>query len=271
MKNEITYKAPMLLVILNSITFLLMLFVNYASNAHVFGDVTVADISHRYDTLFTPADYAFIIWALIFLLCAGFVVYQWILLKNDAQQYVRRTGLWFIVSNIANALWVYCWVHEWLGLSVVLILLLLISLIILTINLRLALDDEPVRTIFFVWWPISFYLGWIIAATVACIAAYLVSINWNGFGIAPDIWAIIMIIIAFLLYIFLNEKRNMREAVTVGIWAFIAIAVRQWNLHKNIAITAIVVSVILFILIAIHGFKNRYYAPFAKIKRGEWK
>ena len=259
------------LVLLNTITFILMLFVNYASNAHVFGDVTVAYISHKYDTLFAPANYAFIIWGAIFLLCAGFVIYQWILLKNDTQQYIHRTGLWFTLSNITNAAWVYCWINEQLGWCVILILILLLSLIILTIKLKLELNDEPVRTIFFVWWPITFYLGWIIAATLACIASYLVYIGWPGFGISPGTWTVIMIVIAFLIYLFLNQKRNMREAAIVGIWAFIAIAIRQWNHHLNIAVTAIISSIILTAVIAKHAYRNRYYSPFAKIKRGEWK
>ena len=62
----------------------------------------------------------------------------------------------------------------------------------------------------------------------------------------------------------------MREAATIGIWAFIAIAIRQWNIHKDIALTAIIASAILFILISIHGYKGRNYTPFAKLKRGEW-
>ena len=136
--------------------------------------------------------------------------------------------------------------------------------------MNLELNDEPVKTIFFVWWPISFYIGWIIAATVACIASYLVYIGWGGFGIAPDIWAVIMIVIALIIYLFLNQKRNMRETATVGIWAFIAIAIRQWNAYKDIAFTAIIAAVILSVLIAIHFYKNSYYSPFAKIKRGEW-
>lgn len=259
------------LVILNTITFILVLIVNYTSNSEIFASATVADVAHKYDTLFAPADYAFIIWSVIFLLCACFVIYQWMLIKNDAKNYIQRSGLWFAISNISNALWVYCWVHEWLGLTVILILILLLSLIILVIKLRLELDDEPVRTIFFVWWPIAIYIGWIMVATIACIASWLVSINWNGFNMAPDAWCMIMIIIAFLFYIFLIRKRNLRESAGVGIWAFIAIAIPQWNEHKNIAITAIIVSVILTIMILEHGYKNRYYAPSAKIRRGEWK
>ena len=70
----------------------------------------------------------FIIWPVIYFCCIGFVIYQWVLLKDDSKHYIKRAGIWFTVSNIANALWCYCWVHEWLGWSVIIILIQLISL-----------------------------------------------------------------------------------------------------------------------------------------------
>ena len=250
---------------------MLMLLMNYASNAYIFSTASVGDISHEYNTLFAPADYAFIIWIIIFLLNLSFVIYQWVLLKNDPKQYILRTGLWFTISNVTNGLWVYCWIHEWLGYSVLLILMLLFSLIILTVQLELELKDEPLRTIFFVWWPIAVYLGWIMVATIACIASWLVKSGWRFFNLAPDIWTVIMICVAFVLYVFLIRSRNLRESASVGVWALIAIAIRQFGHHNNIFFTAIIASLILVVMILRHGYRNRFYAPHAKIKRGEWK
>lgn len=259
------------LVLLNTITLVLMLFFNYASSTGLFSGVTVGEVSHMYNTLFAPADYAFIIWSLIFLLCLSFVAHQWYLLKTgDPRLYIKRTGVWFTVSNIANAAWLHFWTSQMLGWSVILIFILLISLCFLTVRLRLELDDEPVRTIFFVWWPVTFYLGWIAVATIACVAAWLVSMDWFGGAFGEDIWAIIMVVIAGFLYLFMVVRRNLRETAAVGIWAFIAIAVRHWSLYNNIAITAITAAIILFVAIAVHGYKRRNYSPFAKIKRGEW-
>lgn len=259
------------LVILNTATLVVMLFANFAASTGTFSGITVADVSHKYDTLFAPAGYAFTIWSLIFLLCIGFVIYQWRLLKtNDPQEFIQRTGIWFSLSNLANGLWLYCWVNEMLGCSMLLILLLLFCLCMITVRLRLELDDEPVRTIFFIWWPITFYLGWIMVATIACISSWLVYSGWHGGGIPENIWTIIMIVIACILYFFLVQKRNLREAATVGIWAFIAIAVRQWTNNNDISIVAMVAAIILMVLIGLHGYKKRYYSPFAKIKRGEW-
>ena len=257
-------------VLLNTASFIIALFTNYIVQTHKLTNIAMAEVSHKYNTLFAPADYAFIIWLVIYVLCACFIIYQWMILKNDIHNYIQKTGIWFTAVNLLNAVWCYCWIHEWLGWCVVIMLLLLICLVILTVRLRLELDDEPVKTIFFVWWPITYYLGWIITATVACIASWLVYAGWSAINISPVTWTIIMIVIACLIYLFLIRKRNMREAATVGIWAFIAIAIRQWNDHRNIAITAIIFSAVLLIAIAMHGYKNRYYAPFNKIKRSEW-
>ncbi len=260
------------LVILNTATLVLMLLFNYAFGTGIFNGATVGEVSYKYDTLFAPAGYAFSIWSLVFLFCIGFVAHQWLLLKNnDPGSYIKRTGIWFTISNIANSLWLYCWTSEMIGWSVILILILLVSLCVLTVRLRLELDDVPVRTIFFTWWPIVFYLGWIMVATIACIASWLVCNNWRGGPIAEDVWTIIMIVIATILYLLLVRKRNMREAATVGIWAFIAIAVRQWHTHNNIAVTATIASAILSVVIVYHGYKGRYYLPHVKLKRGEWK
>lgn len=48
------------LVVLNTVTLIIMLFANYASNAGIFSKVSVADISHA------PAGYAFVIWFFYF-------------------------------------------------------------------------------------------------------------------------------------------------------------------------------------------------------------
>ncbi len=248
-----------------------MLFANYAANAKVFSSLTVADISYKYDTLFAPAGYAFTIWGLIFLLCIAFVIYQWYMIKHPSTiNYIQRTGLWFTISNLLNAAWLYCWLNEMIGWSAVMIILLLACLVMLTISLRLEIDDAPVREIFFVWWPIAIYLGWIMVATVACIAAWLTSINWNGFDLHDDTWTMIMIVIAGLLYLALILKRNLRESAVVGTWAFLAIAVRQWNDYNAISIVAIVTATILLTAVIWHGYKNRRYNILPKLKRAEW-
>jgi len=259
-----------LLLILNTLSLLAALFVNYLSGTGFFDGKTVGAVSAQYNTLFTPAGYAFGIWGLIYLMLIAFVAYQWYAwVKNKDDHELKQTGVWFILNNLFNATWIYVWLNGYLGISVIVILLMFVTLLVLMFRLRLEIWDAPVRIITFVWWPIAIYLGWIIVATVANISVYLTSIEWGMFGIPEPAWAITMIIAATLIYIFLIFTRNLRETAGVGIWALVAIAVKQWTANENIVIAAVAMSVILFLLISIHGYRNRNTSPFIKIQRGE--
>jgi hypothetical protein len=257
-------------LILNSLTLIFALAMNYLSGTGALGGLSVGEVSAMYENLFTPAGYAFAIWGLIYLLLIAFTGFQWYnLLKKQPDHELAKTGFWFALSNIANGLWIYAWLNSFLGISILLMLLLLISLIVLTFQLRLEIWDAPLRIIAFVWWPITIYLGWITVATVANFAAYFVSIGWDGGFLSETTWTIIMIITATIIYILLIYYRNMREAAIVGVWALVAIAVKQWELNTNVVYAAIIASTILFLYVTIHGFKNRKTSPLLKIKRGE--
>lgn len=258
------------LLITNTLTLIFALVMNVLTGSDLFNGTTMADISARYETLFTPAGYAFSIWGIIYLLLILFLGYQWYAyIKYRQDEHLNRTGIWFALSNLANGLWVAAWLTDSIGLSVLLMLVLLLSLIILTFRLRLEIWDAPVRIIAFVWWPICIYMGWIIVATVANVSSFLVSIDWHGGMFSQEAWAIIMIVAAFIIYLLLIYFRNMREAALVGIWGLVAIAVKQWQVHPPVIITAIAAAVVLFVAVSVHGYKNRETSPLKKLKRGE--
>ena len=57
-----------LLAITNFWAFLIHLACSYFTQLNLINDVSVAEISHRFPSLFTPADITFAIWGLIYLL-----------------------------------------------------------------------------------------------------------------------------------------------------------------------------------------------------------
>jgi len=259
-----------ILLLINTLTLIFALVMNSLQGSQLFDGTTVGEISAKYETLFTPAGYAFTIWGIIYLMLIAFVAYQWIAwFKRKEDKELILTGWWFALGNLANGLWIVAWLNEQMGISVLIMLVLLFSLIVLTVRLRLETWDAPVRINAFVWWPICIYLGWIIVATVANISVFLVSIGWQGGFISPEIWSIIIIVAATLIYLLLIKTRNMRESAVVGIWALVAIAIKQWQLNPEIAYVALTASVILIVAVAIHGFQNRKTSPFEKLKRGE--
>jgi hypothetical protein len=75
--------------------------------------------------------------------------------------------------------------------------------------------------------PFSVYLGWITVAAVANVSDWLYLVNWNGFGIAPQAWAVIMIAIASVLGVLMTITRRDSGYVFVLAWSFAGIAVKQ--------------------------------------------
>ena len=252
------------LQISNIIALVITLVINYLSNTGIFNGNTMATVSARYQNYFTPAGYAFSIWGLIYLALLAFVIYQARgLFKETTDDWpVEKIGWWFVISCAANSAWVFAWLYDYTGLSVIIMIILLISLIKIIYNTRMELDDLPLKKIAFVWWPFCFYSGWITVALVADAAAWLTKIQWNAFGLSGITWAVIMIIIAGIINLLVTWTRNMREYALVGCWALVAIAVANWNSAQSVVISALVVASVLFISSGIHAYKNRAYNPF---------
>jgi hypothetical protein len=257
------------LAILNILSYLLMVILNYVSNTGMINGNTMATVSAKYENLFTPAGYAFSIWGLIYLGLLGFVIFQaWaVFRKNKFSAGIEKIGWWFILSCIANIAWIFAWLYEEIALSVLIMVFLLFCLLKMIRNTRMELDDEPLPVIGFVWWPFSFYSGWITVALIANIAAFLTALNWNGFGISQVTWTIAVILVAGAINLIITWRRNMREFALVGVWALVAVAVANWSLNSPIVIAALGTAGILFLSSGIHGYKNRETSPWKKLKK----
>jgi translocator protein len=73
----------------------------------------------------------------------------------------------------------------------------------------------------------------------------LYSINWNGFGITPQGWAVIMMVVASLIGVMMALSRKDSGYLFVFVWAFAGIAAKQ-AVEPQVAITAWVATVTMF-------------------------
>lgn len=251
------------LLIFNTLSFGLTLYLNYLYGAGVGDRKSVGEISSQYDTLITPAGYAFSIWGLIYLMLFAFLVYQWVTyFKNETSKSLEPASIWFGLSNLFNALWIIVWTSDYTGLSTLVIFGLLACLLMLVFKLRLEIWDASLTIIAFVWWPICIYIGWIIVASVVNLSVWFYTLNIFQ---NESLWTAIVLLVATGIYLFLTFKRNMREAAGVGVWAFIAICVKQWDGNQSVAYAALSFSAVLAIAVAYHAFVNRATNPIAKI------
>lgn len=259
-----------LYAVLNLLVILAVIFWNYWSNTGGINGKTVGELSSEYFNLFTPAGYAFSIWGVIFIGLIVLGVSQVKLAFSNAghSESILQIGPWLIIANVGNAAWLWFWLNEQTGISVIVMLVILFSLIQIILRLNMERWDAPLKVIATVWWPICAYSGWIAVATIANIAAYLSKIEWEVFFSAEQ-WTVIMISIAGLLNLFMIYTRNMREFALVGVWAITAIAVRHWNEIPLLQWTSVSWVVILLIAVSVHGYKNRKTNPFKKMVRSE--
>ena len=222
---------------LNIIAFAFTVIVNsLAGSTTLIGGVNTAQISDSNPTLITPTGYIFSIWGIIYVLLGVFVIFQ-ALPSQKEKEYTKKIGWLFVLSSLINIIWLFLWQYKFLSFSVVLMFLLLATLIM--IYLRLGIGKSPVtlRERLATHVPFSVYLGWITIASIANVSAALVSVNWNGFGIGPSIWASLIIIVALLIALLVMATRKDIAYGLVIVWALIGIAVKQSG-NQNIVMLA---------------------------------
>jgi benzodiazapine receptor len=245
---------------LNIMAFLFTVLVNgLAGSTTILGGKNTAQISDANPNLITPAGYVFSIWGVIYILLGVFVVFQ-ALPSEKGKDYQKRIGWLFVLSSLLNIAWLFLWQFEYLSLSVVLMFLLLATLISIYLRLNIGKSTASLREKLAVHVPFSVYLGWITIASIANVAVTLVSVNWDGFGINPETWAALIIIIALLITILVIATRKDVAYGLVIIWALVGIAVKQSGNQNIVIITeisAIIVAVALAAVILLASLKRR--------------
>ena len=124
--------------------------------------------------------------------------------------------------------------------------LLLVSLIAIYLRLNIGKSTASLREKLAIHLPFSVYLGWITIASIANVAALLVSIGWDGFGLSLETWAVLIIIVTLLITLTVVTIRKDIAFALVIVWALLGIMANQ-NDNPNIVIT-IEVSVLIAVV-----------------------
>ena len=244
---------------LNIIAFVAVVIVNgLAGSTTLIGGQDTAQVSDNNFTMITPAGYTFAIWGVIYTLLGLFVIYQ--ALPSDKGKTTEKVGWFFILSSIANICWLFLWQFEFLAVSVVLMFLLFASLLKAYLNLGISKSSVSWRERIAVQAPFSVYFGWITIASIANVAAALVSLDWNGFGLSAETWGILVIIIALLITTLVVITRRDVAYGLVIIWALIGISSGQSG-NQNITlltqISAVVVAAVIVVTLILQTLKSK--------------
>ncbi|KAA0942132.1 tryptophan-rich sensory protein [Sporosarcina sp. ANT_H38] len=221
---------------------IVVVLVNAAANIIPINGKTTGEISNSLPVLFTPADYVFSIWAVIYLLVSIWL-YSFMRNKGKVKHalFNRRVVL-FVFSCLFNIAWILLWHFGFFGWTIIVILALLITL------LTLYFTYPNLENQFYGRIPIAVYLGWTFVATIANISYVLTLHEWSGWGLSDPLWTVIYLTIATAIALhFLYHYADIAFSA-VFIWAFIGITV------KNGADELFVSAAALFLAATIAGF-----------------
>jgi hypothetical protein len=217
---------------------------------------TTQELSDALPNFFVPAGLTFSIWSIIYILWIVFAVYQArdMFKKEEIKMpFLSQISGLFILSGVANSVWIYLWHYQHVGLSVLIMILLLCSLLAIYVRLKIGKSSITMKEKLCVHVPFSVYLGWITVATIANVTAYLISIQWDGFGIDQLTWTIIIIAIGTLLtYLMLALRKDLAFSFVV-LWAFFGIWLKRMAQPNTITDINVATTVSIAIVLIVAG------------------
>ncbi len=235
------------------------LVVNYLATSLPLNDLDTGAISDQFDIYFVPAGYVFSIWGLIYLLLIAYTIYQALPAQRENPA-LRRTGYLYALSCAANIGWLFLWHYEVFSITILAMLALLGLLIAIYLILGIGRARVAAAFRWLVHLPFSIYLGWITVATIANATQLLYYLNWNGWGIAPAIWAVIMLGAATVITGLVIFTRSDWAYSLVIIWAFIGIAVEH-AATQLVSIGAWVAMGVVVLLLLIQLLRGQLFSP----------
>jgi len=242
---------PALFRAANVVAFVLVVVVNILANLLPLNGRTTASVSDSYPTLIAPAGYVFSIWGIIYALLLVFTVFQALPSQKD-KPFLRQIGYFFLLSSLANTVWLFMWHYGQIVLSILPMFVLLVSLILIYVRLQIGRSSVTMSEKLSVHVPFSVYLGWITVAPIANVAAAAVSLDLNGLGLGEVTWTVLVIVIALIITLGVIVTRRDIAYSLVLVWALVGIVVKQSD-NQSIVLTAgASAAVILAALVAVN-------------------
>ncbi len=228
--------SRVLWAVASAVFLILMLTLNGLANALPLNGVNTGQLSDEIPNLFVPAGLTFAVWGLIYILLIGYViaVFKAATSASGLEAWDTADGMLFSANAALNAAWILAWHWRLIPLSLLIMAGILGTLLVMmernhrraTGSATAAAQGGPVLR-FFLRVPILVYLGWTCVATIANATALLVTLGWNGWGLDPVIWTIIVIAVGAIVGAYLALARGAVSASLVVVWAYAGVILKR--------------------------------------------
>lgn len=254
-----------LISILVLVSFALTIIVNALANILPLNGITTGEVSDSYPNLFAPIGFTFSIWIVIYILLAMYTMYQFNFNSrrpDNNDRVVRKVNTYFIISNIANILWIVSWHYNRISLSMIFMTIILLMLISIRVNIshRSSLSKSERNSIQI---PFSVYMGWITVATIANVTTLLVYLDWDRMGYSEESLTIFVLIVGVVIAVATMLRFKDIVFGIVILWSYGGILYKHINIdyfnkmYSDIITTLIVSMVILVISFGIILITNK--------------
>lgn len=223
MNKDSLRQAAVVVSVLGALT------VNILANALPINGQSTGEISDRFEVYFTPAGYVFSIWGVIFIGWLLLAVYQALPAQRENPR-LRKIGYPFALSGLFNAGWLVLWHYNQFPATLAVMLVLLALLIVVYLRMEPRNPQVPAAEKWLVQLPVRVYLGWITVATIANLTALLDYLQWNGWGLRPEIWLVVVLSAALLVALAMARTQKDVAYLLVLVWSFVGI----WVKHRAV-------------------------------------
>ena len=207
------------------LTTLFALVANGMANAIPLNGRMTGEISDSFNVLFVPAGYVFSIWGIIYIALIAYTIYQ-ALPSQRSNPRLRDTGWLVSLSSLLNGVWIFFWHYGLYILSLLDMFALLAVLMMIYLRLDIGKTRFSNQEKWLISIPFSIYLGWITVATIANVTVVLSDLGWQGGGISPQTWTVILLVAGVAIAAVMAYTRSDIAYLLVLVWAFAGISVR---------------------------------------------
>ncbi|MFJ7669321.1 hypothetical protein ACIQXI_19820 [Lysinibacillus sp. NPDC097195] len=201
-------------IILMTITYIVSLILTFASYFITINGQSTLEISNRFPVMFAPINISYMIWIVIYILLAYWLV------MNFKKTSIKQTVLFSNVC-ILQALSILFWHYEFFIIFFCSSVILVLYLFFLYNTYSFTNNSLTGRL------PFSLYFAWSTFMMLTNASFILTSYGWHGFGLSNPLWAVILLTIGTAIALHIRYHHFDIVYPSVFIWAFIGIVLHN--------------------------------------------
>ncbi len=200
---------------------------------------------------FLPAGFAFSIWGAIYLGFLAFAVHQVLPAQRENPRYAALRP-WMMGTAGLNALWlavaISATTYRWLTIPIIGVMLA----VALRQHRALRVTPPPSSGVEpFLHVPFSLYLGWLTVAVIANVSTVLPDYGVDRLGLGATVWGVLLVVAGSAIGLAVRFGLKDRVYGAVFVWAFAAIAIKQWEAFPPVAAAAVIAAVVFCVAVVL--------------------